>query len=71
MTYSFIAMKEKPKEKILDIISHKLKTKSNGCMKSYNRYFVINYFVASKAPFVACEQEPVMPVICVESKQYL
>ena len=64
-------MKEKPKEKMLDIISHKLKTKSNGCIISYNRYFVINYFVASKAPFVVCEQEPVMLVICVDFKQSL
>ena len=62
-------MKEKPKEKMLDIISHKLKTKSNGCMMSYSRYFVINYFVAIKASFVSCEQEPVMLVICVDFKQ--
>ena len=64
-------MREKPKEKILDIISHRLKTKSNGCIISYNRYFVINYFVAIKASFVSCEQEPVMLVICVYFKQSL
>ena len=32
--------------------------------------YVINYyFVAIKLFFVSCEQEPVMPVICVDSKQ--
>ena len=49
-------------------IQAKKENKKRHSPRKVSVYVINYYFVAIKASFVSCEQEPVIPVICVSSR---